>query len=114
MVAFSFDPTSRTANRTKRILQLLCPNRVTYLLLPLLPLFSSLFPQLLLWLYRYQGMNIRLYSFFVADWILVLIFAVINAVVFILLLPMQSETHLDLFRIYKSGAQVRRRGDEQI
>ena len=114
MVAFSFDPTSRIANRTKRILQLVCPNRVTYLLLPLLPLFSSLFPQLLLWLYRYQGMNIRLYSFFVADWILVLIFAAVNAAVFILLLPMQSETHLDLFRIYKSGAQVRRKGEEQI
>ena len=114
MIAFSFDPTTRIANRTKRILYMVCPNRVTYLLLPLLPLFSSLFPQLLLWLYRYQGMNIRLHYYFVADWILVLIFAVINAVVFILLLPMQSESHLDLFRIYKSGAHVRRKGDEQI
>ncbi len=114
IVAFSFDPTTRIANRTKRILHLVCPNRVTYLLMPLLPLFSSLFPQLMLWLYRWQGMNIRLYTFFLADWILVLIFAVINAVVFILLLPMQNETHLDMFRIYKSGAQVRRKGEEQI
>lgn len=114
IVAFSFEPTSRTANRTKRILQLVCPNRVTYLLMPLLPLFSALFPQLMLWLYRWQGMNIRLYTFFVADWILVLIFAVLNALVFILLLPMQSEEHLDMFRIYKSGAQVKRQGDEQI
>ncbi len=114
IVAFSFEPTSRTANRTKRILQLVCPNRVTYLLLPLLPLFSALFPQLVLWLYRWQGMKISLYTFFVADWILVLIFAVLNAIVFILLLPMQNEEHLDMFRIYKSGAQVKRRGDEQI
>ena len=113
-VAFSFDPTSRTANRTKRILQLICPNRVAYLLTPLLPLFSALFPQMMLWLYRLQGMNIRLYTFFVADWILVLIFAVLNAAVFILLLPMQSEEHLDMFRIYKSGAKVKRQGDEQI
>ncbi len=114
IVAFSFEPTSRTANRTKRILQLICPNRVAYLLVPLLPLFSSLFPQLLLWLYRMQGMNIRLYTFFVADWILVLIFAAINAAVFILLLPMQNEEHLDMFRIYKSGAKIKRQGDEQI
>ena len=114
IVAFSFDPTTRIANRTKRILHMVCPNRVTYLLIPLLPLFSSLFPQLMLWLYRLQGMDIRLYNFFLADWILVLIFAVVNAVVFILLLPMQNEAHLDMFRIYKSGAQVKRQGEEQI
>ena len=114
IVAFSFDPASRIANRTKRILQLVCPNRITYLFMPLLPLFSSLFPQMMLWLYRWQGMKISLYTFFVADWILVLIFAVLNALVFILLLPMQSEEHLDMFRIYKSGAQVKRQGDEQI
>ena len=114
IVALSFDPTTRISNRTKRILHLVCPNRVTYLLMPLLPLFSSLFPQLMLWLYRWQGMNIRLYNFFLADWILVLLFAVINAVVFILLLPVQNEAHLDMFRIYKSGAQVKRQGEEQI
>ena len=114
VVAFSFEPTTRVANRTKRILHMVCPNRVTYLLMPLLPLFSSLFPQLMLWLYRLQGMNIRLYNFFLADWILVLIFAVVNAAVFILLLPMQNEAHLDMFRIYKSGAQVKRQGEEQI
>ncbi len=114
IVAFSFEPTSRVANRTKRILQLVCPGRVTYLLMPLLPLFSALFPQLLLWLYRWQGMNIRLYTFFLADWILVLLFAVLNAVVFILLLPMQSESHLDMFRIYKAKSAVRRQGEEQI
>ena len=114
IVAFSFEPTSRIANRTKRILYMVCPNRVTYLLFPLLPLFSSLFPQLLLWLYRWQGLSIRLYTFFVADWIFVLILAVLNAAVFILLLPLQNEAHMDMFRIYKSGAQVKRRGDEQI
>lgn len=114
VIAFSFEPTSRIANRTKRVLYLVCPNRVTYLLLPLLPLFSALFPQLLLWLYRWQGLHIRLYTFFVADWILVLILAAVNAAVFIILLPMQSESHLDLFRIYKSGAQVKKRGDETI
>ena len=114
IVAFSFEPTTRIANRTKRILHLICPNRATYLLMPLLPLFSALFPQLMLWLYQWQGMNIRLYNFFLADWILVLIFAVINAVVFILLLPMQNEAHLDMFRIYKSGEQVKRQGEEQI
>ena len=114
IVAFSYEPTTRIANRTKRVLHLVCPNRATYLLLPLLPLFSSLFPQLLLWLYRLQGMRIRLYTFFLADWILVLIFAVLNAVVFILLLPLQNEAHMDMFRIYKSRAQVKRQGDEQI
>ena len=31
VVAFSFEPTSRTANRTKRILQLACPNRICYI-----------------------------------------------------------------------------------
>ena len=114
MVAFSFEPTTRIANRTKRVLHLVCPNRVSYLLLPLLPLIPALFPQLMLLLYRLQGLKISLYTFFVADWILVLIFAVVNAVVFFLLLPMQSEEHLDMFRIYKSGAQVKRQGEEQI
>ena len=114
LVAFSFEPTTRIANRTKRILHLVCPNRVSYLLFPLLPLFSSLFPQLLLCLYRLQGMSIRLYTFFLADWILVLIFAVLNAAAFILLLPLQNEAHMDMFRIYKSGAQVKKQGDEQI
>ena len=113
-VAFSFDATSRTANRAKRVLQILCPNRVAYLLTSLLPLFSALFPQMMLWLYRWQGMNIRLYTYFVADWILVLIFAALNAAAFIILLPMQNEEHLDMFRIYKSGAQVKRQGEEQI
>ncbi len=114
MVAFSFEPTTRIANRTKRVLHLVCPNRVSYLLLPLLPLIPALLPQLMLLLYRLQGLKISLYTFFVADWILVLIFAVVNAVVFFLLLPMQSEEHLDMFRIYKSGAQVKRQGEEQI
>ena len=114
LVAFSYEPTTRIANRTKRILHLICPNRITYLLFPLLPLFSSLLPQLLLWLYQWQGMNIRLYTFFVADWVLVLVFALLNAVAFILLLPLQSESRMDMFRIYKSGAQVKRQGDEQI
>ncbi|MBO7273862.1 MAG: hypothetical protein J6V22_03305 [Clostridia bacterium] len=114
MVAFSFEPTTRIANRTKRVLHLVCPNRVCYLLLPLLPLISALFPQLILLLYRMQGLKISLYTYFVADWILVLIFAVVNALVFFLLLPMQSEEHLDMFRIYKSGAQVKRQGEEQI
>ena len=114
MVAFSFEPTTRIANRTKRVLHLVCPNRVSYLLLPLLPLIPALLPQLMLLLYRLQGLNLSLYTFFVADWILVLIFAVVNAVVFFLLLPMQSEEHLDMFRIYKSGAQVKRQGEEQI
>ena len=114
LVAFSYEPTTRIANRTKRILHLICPNRITYLLFPLLPLFSSLLPQLLLWLYQWQGMNIRLYTFFVADWVLVLVFALLNAVAFILLLPLQSESRMDMFRIYKSGAQVKRQGDEKI
>lgn len=114
MVAFSFEPTTRIANRTKRVLHLVCPNRVSYLLLPLLPLIPALLPQLMLLLYRLQGLKISLYTFFVADWILVLIFAVVNALVFFLLLPMQSEEHLDMFRIYKSGAQVKRQGEEQI
>jgi hypothetical protein len=114
VVAFSFEPTTRVANRTKRILHLICPNRISYLLFPLLPLFSSLFPQLLLWLYRMQGMSIRLYTFFVADWILVLVFAVLNAAAFIVLLPLQNESRMDMFRIYKSGAKVKRQGEEQI
>ena len=114
LVAFSYEPTTRIANRTKRILHLICPNRITYLLFPLLPLFSALLPQLLLWLYQWQGMNIRLYTFFVADWVLVLVFALLNAVAFILLLPLQSESRMDMFRIYKSGAQVKRQGDEKI
>lgn len=114
LVAFSYEPTTRIANRTKRILHMVCPNRITYLLLPLLPLFSSLLPQLLLWLYQWQGMSIRLYTYFVADWILVLVFALLNAVAFILLLPLQSEARMDMFRIYKSGVQVKRQGDEEI
>ena len=102
IIAFSFDPTSRYSNRTKRVLQLLCPNRICYLLMPLLPLFSALFPQMLLLFYRFQGLNMTLHAEFLQDWILVLAVVLINAIVYIFLLPLQNELHMDLFRIYKS------------
>ena len=112
IIAFSFDPTSRYSNRTKRILQLICPNRICYLLMPLLPLFSALFPHMLLWFYHYQGMKMTLHAELLQDWILVLAAALINAIVYILLLPLQSELHMDLFRVYKSKKQVEREARE--
>ncbi len=111
-VAFAFPPTSRVSNRTKRIFHLICPNRICYLLLPLLPMFSALFPQMMLLLYRVQGLNMTLHAEVCHDWVLVLIAALINAVVYIALLPKQNRLRMDLFRIYRNKDRAQKEDEE--
>ncbi len=117
LLALSLPPTERLTNRTKRVLYLLCPNRITYLLGCVLPLLPALFPGVLIFCYQnlYQlavGMRIGYEPF--ADWIMAAIAAGLSVAAFILTLPWQREEHMDLFRIYKSGRQVAGKGEEQI
>ncbi len=114
-VAFLLPPTHRYANRAKRILRFVCPNRICWLLTHLLLILPALFPHLLvLWYSQFQGISMRVHFDPFADWIVALLCAVLCAALYILTLPWQAEEHLDMFRIYKPKSAVARAGDEVI
>ncbi|MBQ9773038.1 MAG: hypothetical protein IJW30_00055 [Clostridia bacterium] len=115
LVAFALPPTHLYANRAKRLLHFLCPNRICFLLSFLFPILTALFPQVLLFGYQtYQGLDIRLHYQGLPDWALALALAILCAALFLLTLPWQAEEHLDMFRIYKSRDKVARRGEEVV
>ena len=100
--AFSVSPTDRTANRSKRWLHLYCPNRVAYAVFGLLPLLPAFFPYLLSHFYRSRlGMEMKVFFFGPSDPLLAGVLILLLELSFFLTLRMQSETHLDLFRLYK-------------
>ena len=47
LIAFSYPPTSKTANFAKRWMQFFCPNRGTYVFFQVIPIFSACFPLIL-------------------------------------------------------------------
>ncbi len=115
LVAFSFPPTHLDCRRTKRVLHLLCPNRVAYLIFCALPILPALFPYVLLYCYRtYSALEIGLGSEPFDAWVAALIAAILSIALFVLTLPWQRDEKLDMFRIHRSGASVKRRGEESI
>ncbi|MBQ9784427.1 MAG: hypothetical protein IJW29_02895 [Clostridia bacterium] len=114
-VAFLLPPTHRYANRAKRILYFVCPNRITWLLSHALPVIPALFPHLLVhWYAQFQGLSMRVHFDPMADWIAAVIAIALSVALYMLTLPWQVEEHLDMFRIYKSKSAVPRAGDEVI
>lgn len=102
VIAFAFPPVSRAANKSKRVLHLLCPNRTCFLLFQFLPLVAALLPQVLLFCYTsLRGMEMRLATELCHDWVLALCFALCSSILFLVTLPLQREEGLDMFRIYK-------------
>ena len=108
-IAFAYSPTSRVANKAKRVLHLLCPNRICFLLFQFLPLVAALLPQVLLFCYTaLMGMEMRLATELCHDWILASCFALLSSILFFVTLPWQREERLDMFRIYKSKDAIKK------
>ena len=100
--AFAASPTHRQANRSKRWLHLLCPNRICYGILTLFPLIPACLPHLLSALYKgYFGLEVKACFFFLPDVIFGGLLAVLSLLCFVLTLRIQSEEHMDMFRLYK-------------
>ncbi len=111
--AFSVPPTHRVANKSKRWLHLLCPNRVCYVLFGLLPIFPSFFPYILSHFYYTRlGLKMKVFFFGLPDpvWVIGLVLAAECA--FLLTLNLQARTHLDLFRLYKKKPAEHQKEDE--
>ncbi len=114
-VAFAMEPVDRYTNRTKRIFHLLCPNRVTYLILCALPILPALFAHLLEWSYNaLLGMKVQLYFEGHHDLLVAVIGAVLSGALFLLTLSDQKTERMDMFRIYKSGRDVPKRDEETL
>ena len=107
MIAFAFPPTSKNANQAKRWLQLFCPNRATFVIFQLLPIFPACFPLILERCQRTMfAMDLHVYyDLGISDWLLVSILVCIPIVLWLILLPSQSEEHMDMYRLYKSKKQ---------
>lgn len=109
--AFSVSPTDRIANRSKRWLHLLCPNRFCYVLFGLLPLLQGFFPAILAHCYRTRlGLDMRVYYLGIHDPIVTTVLVVLTQAAFLASLRIQSREHMDLFRLYKKKPKV----DESI
>ena len=100
--AFAACPTDRQANRSKRWLHLFCPGRICYGILTLLPLIPACLPHLLSALYKgYFGLKVKACFFFLPDVILGGVLVLFSLLCFVLTLRIQSEEHMDMFRLYK-------------
>lgn len=100
--AFSVSPTDRIANRSKRWLHLLCPNRFCYVILGLLPILQGFFPSILSYCYRTRlGLDMRVYYLGIHDPIVTSVLVLLTQGAFLLTLRAQSREHMDMFRLYK-------------
>ena len=100
--AFSAPPTTRTANRSKRWLHLLCPNAICYALFGLLPIFPSFFPYILSHFYQTRlWIDAKVFFFGLPDPVWVILLVGILELSFLLTRNIQAREHMDLFRLYK-------------
>lgn len=100
--AFSNEPTSKQANVAKRVLHLICPNRVCLVTCNLLPIVPALFPYVLENTYR-SLLLIEMKAFFVGPsqlWIMIPLILLCE-ILFLSLIPAQRDLHMDMFRLYK-------------
>lgn len=102
LCAFSVSPTNRVSNRAKRVMHLLCPNRICYGLFGILPIFPSFFPYILSHFYYSRlGMDMKVFFFGPPDPIWAIGLVLLMELGFFLTLNMQSRSHTDMFRLYK-------------
>ncbi len=102
-MAFAYPPTAKEANRAKRYLRFLCPNRILYVLSNLALLFPAFFPQILVSLYHSLfNYDMEVYYYAAPAWLIVLLCLLFNIAAFLLSLPDQARTHMDMFRLYKA------------
>ncbi len=114
LFAFACEPTHRYANRSKRVMYLLFPNRILYLLACAAPLPGAFLPQLLLFAYKtYLGLEMYTGADPFHDWVAALIAVLLPIILFLLSLPWQKEERLDLYRIYRSPDRAKKKGEER-
>ena len=103
LVSFTYPPTSKNANLAKRWLHFFCPNRVTYVIVQLLPILLAFFPLVLEYFQRTMfAMNLSIhYELNAPDWLLVTILCLVSIVIWLCLLPAQRNEHMDMYRLYK-------------
>ena len=102
-VAFAYQPTAKEANRAKRYLRFLCPNRALYVLSNLGVLLPAFFPQILIAAYRSLfNYNMEVFYYGPPAWLIALLCLLLNLAAFLLSLPDQARTHMDMFRLYKA------------
>ena len=102
-VAFAYPPTDPRANRAKRWMQFLCPNRTLFVLAQLLPLVICAFPTVLLAQYRnLLWYEMSLHTLGPSDLVIGGVTVAIGIALALLTLPMQSSEHMDLYRLYKA------------
>ncbi len=115
LIAFAMPPTDQYTNRIKRIFHLLIPNRICYLIFCALPILPMLFAHVLEWSYgAFLDMQVQLYFEGHHDLLIAVIGAVVSGALFLLTLSNQKNAHMDMFRIYKSRADVARKGEETV
>ena len=103
MVAFSFPPTARQANRAKRWMQFFCPNRVLFVFLHLLPLIPASFALILETCFRQMmAMKVTVHFIGIGDLLFTGILLAISILLWLLLLPAQNQERMDLYRLYKA------------
>ena len=101
-------PTNKSTNRAKKIFHLVCPNRVCYALFSAFLPLISLYPQILILLYRQQlGMHVQLFAFGIMDWIPAILLSLLTLGGFLGTLAWQDVEHLDMFRLYKGKSDAR-------
>lgn len=102
LIAFSYQPTSTAANRTKQIFAFAYCNRAVYVIFQALPILLSLFPYLLLSFYE-SKMAIKMTVSFqgIPDVLLLLLLTTLSVFLFLFTAQAQREAHIDMFRLYK-------------
>ncbi len=97
-------PPSQAVNTAKRVYRIFVPNRTAYSLFCFLPLLPALMPVLYTRLLRSMlGMTVSVHFYGAPDWIYALAAGLLCAISFFLLLRVQAEKRMDLFRIYKTN-----------
>ncbi len=102
LCAFSHAPTEKASNVAKRVLHLICPNRLLLLICNLLPLLPTLFPYILE--HEYQSrllMNMKLHSMGPSAFWVMLTLVLLCEVGLLALIPAEKTLHMNMFQLYK-------------
>lgn len=100
--AFSNAPTSKECNVAKRVLHLICPNRVCFVICNLLPILPAVFPYILASAYQeYLFLDMKVHSIGPSEIWLMLPLVLFCEILFLSLIPAQRDLHMDMFRLYK-------------
>lgn len=106
-IAFSHEPTAKESNVAKRVLHLICPNRICFWIGNLLPILPALFPYWLSNAYRhFLFMDMKVCSIGPFEWLWIAVAIFAETVLSVSLFSVQKNMHMDLFRLYKKEPKI--------